>query len=89
MARADERVNERIAREVQNRVKAGAAVAPRPGAASSSGSTPADAQGEQGEQPGQAEPAFAGAHPAPDELESPNASPSAMSDVGEAVQLED
>eukprot|EP00969_Alexandrium_andersonii_P031749 1387579-Alexandrium_andersonii.AAC.1 len=61
MARADERVNERLAREVQGRVEAAAAVVPRPEAASSSGSMPAPArvapaQGEQGEQSGQPEP---------------------------------
>eukprot|EP00969_Alexandrium_andersonii_P323341 14286050-Alexandrium_andersonii.AAC.1 len=36
MARADERVNERLAREVQSRAEAAAAVAPRPEVASSS-----------------------------------------------------
>eukprot|EP00969_Alexandrium_andersonii_P160357 7085393-Alexandrium_andersonii.AAC.1 len=63
MARADERVNERLAREVQSRVEAAAAVASRPEAASSSGSrlasVPAQvapAQGEHGELSGQAEP---------------------------------
>eukprot|EP00969_Alexandrium_andersonii_P133957 5925055-Alexandrium_andersonii.AAC.1 len=48
MARADERVNERLSREVQSCVEAEAAVAPRPEAVSSSGSRPAEAQGEQG-----------------------------------------
>eukprot|EP00969_Alexandrium_andersonii_P194054 8572322-Alexandrium_andersonii.AAC.1 len=66
MARADERVNERLARELQSRVEAGAATAPRPEAASSSSSRPAESQGEQGEQAGSAEPAFAGVRPAPD-----------------------
>eukprot|EP00969_Alexandrium_andersonii_P351321 15435181-Alexandrium_andersonii.AAC.1 len=61
MARADERVNERLAREVQSRVEAVAAVVPRPEVASSSGggSGPvraAPAQGESGELSGQAEP---------------------------------
>eukprot|EP00969_Alexandrium_andersonii_P296985 13124255-Alexandrium_andersonii.AAC.1 len=37
MAWADERVNERLSRELQSRVESGAAVAPRPEAASSSG----------------------------------------------------
>eukprot|EP00969_Alexandrium_andersonii_P271384 11994936-Alexandrium_andersonii.AAC.1 len=89
MARADERVNERLARAVQNRVESGAAVAPRLGAASSSGGRPAEAQGEQGKHSGQAETAFAGAHPAPDESESSHAPTSAVSDIGETVQLED
>eukprot|EP00969_Alexandrium_andersonii_P160619 7097112-Alexandrium_andersonii.AAC.1 len=62
MARADERVNERLAREVQSQVEAAAAVAPRPEAAASSGGRPvparvAPAQGEQGGQSGQAGPA--------------------------------
>eukprot|EP00969_Alexandrium_andersonii_P251729 11125232-Alexandrium_andersonii.AAC.1 len=75
MARADERTTERFAREVQSRVEAAAAVAPRLEAASSSGGGPAPAQvasarREQGEQSGQAEPAFAGARPASDEVES-------------------
>eukprot|EP00969_Alexandrium_andersonii_P038723 1697192-Alexandrium_andersonii.AAC.1 len=61
MARADERVNERLARGVQGRVEAAAAVVPRPEVASSSGggSVPARAapvQGESGEQSGRAEP---------------------------------
>eukprot|EP00969_Alexandrium_andersonii_P313540 13852581-Alexandrium_andersonii.AAC.1 len=63
MARADERVNERLAREAQGRVEAAVAVAHRSEAASSSGSRPvpgpsqvAPAQGEQGELSGQAEP---------------------------------
>eukprot|EP00969_Alexandrium_andersonii_P328501 14515886-Alexandrium_andersonii.AAC.1 len=61
MARADERVNERLAREAQGRVEAASAVAPRPEAASSSGSGPAPARvapalGGQGAQQGQAEP---------------------------------
>eukprot|EP00969_Alexandrium_andersonii_P151089 6680471-Alexandrium_andersonii.AAC.1 len=53
MARADERVNEHLARQVQIQVAAAAATAPQPGAASSSagGVAPArvvPAQGERG-----------------------------------------
>eukprot|EP00969_Alexandrium_andersonii_P091387 4033860-Alexandrium_andersonii.AAC.1 len=53
MARPDERVNERLAREAQNQVEAAAAAAPRPGVASSSGggsasARAAPAQGEPG-----------------------------------------
>eukprot|EP00969_Alexandrium_andersonii_P364138 15463499-Alexandrium_andersonii.AAC.1 len=66
MARADERVNEHVARQVQGQVEAAAAAAaaPRSGGASSSGggaapARAAQAQGEQGELPGQAEPASA------------------------------
>eukprot|EP00969_Alexandrium_andersonii_P308832 13649082-Alexandrium_andersonii.AAC.1 len=61
MARADERVNEHLAQQVQARVEAEASAAPRPGGASpsSGGAAPARAalaQGEQGELAGQAEP---------------------------------
>eukprot|EP00969_Alexandrium_andersonii_P191203 8445682-Alexandrium_andersonii.AAC.1 len=61
MARADERVNERLAREAQSRVEAAAAVVPRPEVASSSGggagsARAAPAPGESGELSGQAEP---------------------------------
>eukprot|EP00969_Alexandrium_andersonii_P166982 7379963-Alexandrium_andersonii.AAC.1 len=83
MARADGRINERLSREVQSRVEAGAALARRPEAASSSGSRPAQVQGEHGRHSGQAEPAFAGARPVPDEAESPRVPRSAMSDIGE------
>eukprot|EP00969_Alexandrium_andersonii_P327653 14479120-Alexandrium_andersonii.AAC.1 len=70
MARVDERSDERLSREVQSRVEAGAAWRParrllRPRAVGR-------LQGEQGEQSGQAEPAFAGARPVPDEAESPH-----------------
>eukprot|EP00969_Alexandrium_andersonii_P017749 776536-Alexandrium_andersonii.AAC.1 len=61
MARADERVNEHLARHLQTRVEAEASAAPRSGGASSSssGAAPvgtAQAQGEQGELAGQAGP---------------------------------
>eukprot|EP00969_Alexandrium_andersonii_P107179 4727521-Alexandrium_andersonii.AAC.1 len=76
MARADERVNEHLARQVQNRVEAGAAVAPHPIAPARI----ALAQGEQGELVGRAEPAFAGVSPAVGEAEGPHAPSVAMSD---------
>eukprot|EP00975_Prorocentrum_lima_P008240 1760959-Prorocentrum_lima.AAC.1 len=71
MARADERVNEHLARHLQTHAEA-TAVGPSSsgGASSSSGSAApgvvAQAQGEQGELADQVGSASAGAHPAPE-----------------------